>query len=89
MTTVVPGQVWEVYSKIETRWLRVIVTSVEGDEARLKYEGSYEFVTLNVSDMENRPDMFRRAEMGCSGRSARAGHTDPSARHGHSGGGRR
>ncbi len=56
MTTVAPGQVWEMYSKIETRWLRVIVASVEGDEARLRYEASYEFVTLNVSDMENRPD---------------------------------
>ncbi len=53
MTTVAPGQVWEMYSKIETRWLRVIVASVEGDEARLRYEASYEFV---VSDMENRPD---------------------------------
>jgi len=89
MTAVAPGQVWEMYSKIETRWLRVIVASVEGDEARLRYEESYEFMTFNVSDMENSPDMFRRAEIGCSGRNARAGPTDPSARHGHSGGGRR
>jgi len=81
METVTPGQVWEMYSKIEKRWVRVIVASVEGDQARLRYEASYEFVTLNISDMENRPDMFQRAEMGYFRRNARAGSTDPSTHH--------
>jgi hypothetical protein len=62
MSDVEPGQVWEVYSINEGRWVRAIVTKIEGEEATLRYEGFLEFITFGVSDLRNKPECFRPAE---------------------------
>ena len=62
MSDVEPGQVWEVWSGNEGRWVRAIVMKVEDGEATLRYEGSLEFVMLKVSDLQNTPERFRPTE---------------------------
>ena len=61
MTSIQPGQVWEIYSSDEDRWSRVIVTRVDEGNATLRHEGVLEFVTAGVDEMQNTPDLFRPA----------------------------
>ena len=53
------GQRWEMYSA--RRWVPVVVTKIEDDRVRLRYEGLIEFVTVKLVDMETKPELFRRA----------------------------
>ena len=62
MSDVEPGQVWEVWSVHEGRWVRAIVMKVEDGEATLRYEGCLEFVMFKVSDLQNTPERFRPTE---------------------------
>jgi hypothetical protein len=59
MSDVEPGQVWEVWSVNEGRWVRAIVMKAEDGEATLRYEGCLEFVMFKVSDLQNTPERFR------------------------------
>ena len=59
MTTVEQGQVWEMYSATEQRWLRVVVTKIEDGKAMLRYEGILEFTMAEIGDMQNSPELFR------------------------------
>ena len=61
MTSVQPGQVWEMYHSEENRWSRVIVTSVDEGNATLRHEGVLEFVSADVDEMQNTPELFRPA----------------------------
>jgi len=62
MSDVEQGQVWEVWSINEGRWVRAIVMKVEDGEATLRYEGFLEFVTFKLSELQNNPERFRPAE---------------------------
>lgn len=64
MESVEVGQVWEMYSSAEGQWVRVVVTKIEGDKAVLRHEGVLEFITTEVSDLQNKPDLFRPVEVG-------------------------
>jgi len=61
MTTIEPGQVWEVYSRPERRWVPAVVFKMEDGHAVLRYEGTLEFVTVDIDDMRGRPELFRPA----------------------------
>ena len=54
-----PGQIWERYSQGGQRWERVIVTEIHDGHVKLRYEGVLEFVTVELLDMVNRPDLLR------------------------------
>jgi hypothetical protein len=43
-----PGQLWEMYSATEKRWVRVVVARIEDDRVTLRYEGVLEFFTLDM-----------------------------------------
>jgi hypothetical protein len=60
-TMLKPGQIWEMYSQGGRRWERVVVTEIHDGHVKLRYEGVLEFVTVELLDMANRPDLFRRA----------------------------
>lgn len=55
------GQVWEVYSARDKRWERAVVTKVDGAQATLRYEGLLEFLTLDLSELQSNPELYRRA----------------------------
>jgi len=59
MVTVEQGQVWEMYSATEHRWVRVVVAKIEDGNAILRYEGFLELTTVDVEDMQNKPELFR------------------------------
>jgi hypothetical protein len=61
MVDLEPGQIWEMYSQGGRRWERVVVTDIHDGDVKLRYEGVLEFVTVELLDMVNRPDLFRRA----------------------------
>jgi hypothetical protein len=67
ITGIEQGQVWEMFSAPEARWVRVVVTNIDGWLVTLRYVGVLEFVTVDIADMENQPDRFRRAELGSIG----------------------
>jgi hypothetical protein len=56
-----PGQLWEMYSATEKRWVRVVVGRIEDDRVTLRYEGVLEFVTLDMWEIQN-PERFRPAK---------------------------
>jgi len=55
------GQVWEVYSARDKRWERAVVTKVDGARATLRYEGLLEFLTIDLSEMQSNPELYRPA----------------------------
>jgi hypothetical protein len=55
------GQVWEVYSARDRRWERAVVTKVDRAQATLRYEGLLEFLTVDISELQNNPELYRRA----------------------------
>ncbi len=61
MINVEQGQVWEVYSSHENRWVRAIVFKIQDDRVTLRYEGILEFVTVDIGDMLSKPELFRPA----------------------------
>ena len=56
-----PGQIWEMYSHPEKRWVRVIVAKVEDSRVRLRYEGLIKFITVELGDMQIKTEVFRPA----------------------------
>ena len=61
MANVETGQVLEMYSSGENRWVRVFVAKIDDDRVTLRYEGSMEFMTVELADIESKPDVFRPA----------------------------
>ena len=61
MTNIEQGQVWEVYSRHENRWVRAVVFKMEDGHVVLRYEGTLEFVTVDIDDLQGRPELFRLA----------------------------
>ena len=60
MTDIEPGQTWEMYSRPDGRWVRVIVAKVEDAGVLLRYEGMLdEFLTVELADMLTKPEVFR------------------------------
>ena len=59
MLDVEQGQVWEMYSAAEGRWIPVVVTKLEDEEVTLRYEGMLEFLRVKAEDMHNNPERFR------------------------------
>ena len=60
-TSLEPGQVWEVHVNDENRWIRAIVTKVDGSEVIFRYQGILEFVRVSVDEVQNKPERFRPA----------------------------
>jgi hypothetical protein len=58
-TNLEPGQVWEVHVNDENRWIRAIVTKVDGGGVTFRYEGILEFVRVSVDEVQNKPERFR------------------------------
>jgi hypothetical protein len=56
-----PGQAWEMYSAKERRWVRVVVAKVAPSFVTLRYQGLFEFVTVDLTEMEN-AERFRPAK---------------------------
>jgi hypothetical protein len=54
------AQVWEMYSKQENRWVRMIVVKVENDIVTLRPEGLLELSLLHRREMLNSPERFRQ-----------------------------
>lgn len=50
---IAPGQAWEMYSARERRWVRVVVTRVTHGFVTLRYLGVFEFVTVDLAEMQN------------------------------------
>jgi hypothetical protein len=61
MQDVAPGQVWEIHSDGSGRWVRAIVTKIDGDQVTLRYEGLLEFLTVSLSDLQGNSERFRPA----------------------------
>ena len=57
-----PGQLWEMYSARERRWVRVVVVKVNDSSVTLRYHGLLEFFTVELIDMQNKPELFRPAK---------------------------
>lgn len=55
---IAPGQVWELCSRGEHRWVRVIVSKVEDGLVTLRYEAVLEFITLDLAELQD-PERFR------------------------------
>ena len=53
------GQVWEMYSSGENRWVRVFVAKIDDDRVTLRYEGRMEFMTVELADIESKRDVVR------------------------------
>jgi hypothetical protein len=62
MNDIAQGQVWELFSKSEGRWVRAVVMKVEDDQVTLRFEGLTELVVVSGLDMQNQPDEFRPAD---------------------------
>jgi hypothetical protein len=56
-----PGSVLEMYSSQENGWVRVVVTQVDDDEVKLRYEGVLEFITVPIAEIQNNPERFKPA----------------------------
>jgi len=56
------GQLWEMYSAGERRWVPVVVANIEGDRVTLRYRGLVEFVRVELLDMQ-KPELFRPAQV--------------------------
>ena len=52
-------QVWEMYSRPERRWVRVIVMKIEDGRVALRYEGLVELITVELEDMLTKREVFR------------------------------
>jgi hypothetical protein len=59
---IVLGQRWEMYSPRERRWVPVVVAKIEDGRVRLRYQGLVEFVSVELADMQSKPELFRPAK---------------------------
>jgi hypothetical protein len=57
------GQAWEMYSAKERRWVRVVVAKVDDDRVTLRPQGIIEFFTVELLDIQNKPDLFRQPKV--------------------------
>jgi hypothetical protein len=62
MQDVVAGQVWEIHSDGDSRWVRAVVTKIDGDQVTLRYEGLLEFLTVSLSELQGNSELFRPAD---------------------------
>lgn len=53
------GEVWEMYSTAERRWVLVIVTKLDNEDVTLRHEGVLEFLTVRAEEMRDNPERFR------------------------------
>ena len=53
------GSAWEVYSPHENRWVRVVVAKVDDGQVTMRYEGTLELFTVDISDLQDSPERFR------------------------------
>ena len=58
-----PGQLWEKCSRGAKRWVRVVVSKIEDGLVTLRYEGVFEFVTVDLWAMQD-AERFRPATEG-------------------------
>lgn len=56
-----PGQAWEMYSAKERRWVRVFVAKVTHNFVTLRYQGVFDFFTVDLAEMQN-AERFRPAK---------------------------
>jgi len=61
MTDIKPSDVWEVYSNSEGQWMRTVVMKVEDGEVLLHYEGVLDLLRVPITDLEQKPDLYREA----------------------------
>ena len=61
MADVALGQVWEVFSDRENRWVRAVIAKQEDGQVTLRYEGTLELFTVNIEDLQNDSKRFRLA----------------------------
>lgn len=59
MADIALGQVWEIYSDRERRWVRAVIAKQEDEQVTLRYEGSLELITVNAEDLHNDSAHFR------------------------------
>jgi hypothetical protein len=55
------GQVWEMYSKQDNAWVRMIVAKVEDGIITLHPEGLLELILVHRRELLNSPERFRQA----------------------------
>ena len=61
MTDIKPSDVWEVYSNSEGQWMRAVVMKVKDGEVLLHYEGVLDFLRVPITDLKQKPDLYRAA----------------------------
>ncbi len=54
-----PGQTWQMYSRAENRWVRVIVTKIDDGRVTLRYEG---LVVLDILHPHYAPSCIPRRQ---------------------------
>lgn len=57
-----PGQLWEMYSAKERRWVGVVVIKIDDGDVMLRYRGLLEFFTVDLLDMQ-KPELFRPSQV--------------------------
>ena len=57
-----PGQLWEMYSAKERRWVGVVVIKIDDGGVMLRYRGLLEFFTVDLLDMQ-KPELFRPSQV--------------------------
>jgi hypothetical protein len=57
-----PGQLWEMYSTAEKRWVRIVVAKIEDGRVRVRYQGLCEFFTVEQLDIQNKPELAPACE---------------------------
>jgi len=58
-----PGQLWEMCSNGAKRWVRMVVSKIEDGLVTLRYQGVFEFVTVDLSELQD-AERFRPATEG-------------------------
>jgi len=59
MLKVEPGQIWDVYSPLQSAWVEAKVTAVDGRHATLRQKDTRQTITLKPSEMTHRPERYR------------------------------
>jgi hypothetical protein len=57
-----PGQLWEMYSAREKRWVQVVVVKVDDGGVTLRYRGFLEFFKVDPLNM-HKPELFRPSQV--------------------------
>ena len=48
-----PGQLWEMCSRGAKQWVQVVVSKIEHGLVTLRYQGVFEFVTVDLSELQD------------------------------------